>query len=107
MTGLAYLTGINMSCRFWRRNNPVVTSYARFTGGAVIKHHFCPVDRIMANITGFSGRKMRRTFTGRDHAIVTAFTSASDFGVVHNADRCPGRINMTSFAYGTGINVCS
>ena len=30
-----------------------MTSNTRFTGSAVIKHHICPVNRVVTNIAGF------------------------------------------------------
>lgn len=99
VTGLAHITGQNMSGIFARGTCAIVTSGTAFSCGGVIKHRHKPVRRVVAHLAGCGGRNVVDTFTNTDHAVMTRLASTIHLCVIdQRINRYPGRGYMAGFA---------
>jgi hypothetical protein len=83
MAGLAHIGGIDVRCALASGVGVVVTCVARIRCGAVIKHRHQPIGRDMTAVTGKRRRNMGCPFPAGNYAIMTAFASTDDLGMIH------------------------
>ena len=72
-----------MRCTLAGRRAAIVAGDTGVRGRTVIKARDQPIIRAMTNIARRGGRNMRGTLAGGNHAVMTTFTGAIHFIVVH------------------------
>ena len=90
-----------MRVGFTRGIHPVVTGRTGISNTDMIKVNLGPVRRHVTGITWLGGNNVRRAFTDGNDAVVTTFTGADDFRMIHDSHGYPADRGMTRLA-----NVC-
>ncbi len=105
MAIFTHIRGLNMSRRFSRSTNAVVTTRAVAGNADVIKKRRPPAYRRVTVLAVITAGDVRRVLTDCSYAVVTGITCANDLGMVDRKCRCEdvgvvailtnvGRLNM-------------